>query len=71
MAIYHTCPICGSNLDPGESCDCKREPEQHPTAEKEGGAEHYGRRAERGGRKIPRREDTRATMASRTYAVKA
>lgn len=25
MAFYHTCPICGSNLDPGEICDCERE----------------------------------------------
>lgn len=21
---YHTCPLCGANLDPGESCDCCR-----------------------------------------------
>lgn len=20
---YHTCPKCGANLDPGESCDCQ------------------------------------------------
>lgn len=20
---YWTCPYCGSNLDPGETCDCK------------------------------------------------
>lgn len=20
--IYHTCPLCGANLDPGERCDC-------------------------------------------------
>ena len=20
---YHTCPYCGANLDPGESCDCQ------------------------------------------------
>ena len=25
MAYYNTCPNCGANLDPGESCDCKRE----------------------------------------------
>ncbi len=27
MAYYNTCPLCGSNLDPGEPCDCgeKRE----------------------------------------------
>ena len=22
-AYYHTCPICGANLDPGERCDCE------------------------------------------------
>ena len=25
MSYYHTCPICGANLDPGEICeDCKK-----------------------------------------------
>lgn len=24
MAYYYVCPDCGSNLDPGERCDCKR-----------------------------------------------
>lgn len=24
---YWTCPYCGANLDPGESCDCKKEKE--------------------------------------------
>lgn len=23
MAYYRTCDHCGSNLDPGESCDCR------------------------------------------------
>lgn len=22
MPYYHTCPLCGANLDPGERCDC-------------------------------------------------
>lgn len=22
MAYYNTCPKCGCNLDPGETCDC-------------------------------------------------
>lgn len=22
---YHTCPLCGANLDPGERCDCDEE----------------------------------------------
>lgn len=21
---YHTCKLCGANLDPGESCDCQK-----------------------------------------------
>lgn len=25
MAMYWTCPLCGANLDPGESCDCQEE----------------------------------------------
>lgn len=28
---YHTCPICGANLDPGEPCECQgnqTEPEE-------------------------------------------
>ena len=24
---YWTCPHCGSNLDPGESCDCQKKAE--------------------------------------------
>lgn len=26
MPYYRTCPECGCNLDPGEVCDCCREP---------------------------------------------
>lgn len=22
---YNSCPICGANLDPGESCDCEEQ----------------------------------------------
>ena len=24
MSYYNTCPECGSNLDPGERCTCKK-----------------------------------------------
>lgn len=27
---YRTCPDCGCNLDPGEICDCKKEPTPEP-----------------------------------------
>lgn len=29
--MYHTCPYCGANLDPGERCDCQKE-ESAPAA---------------------------------------
>lgn len=36
MAYYNTCPWCGASLDPGESCDCKKNPMQPElTSEKE------------------------------------
>lgn len=25
MAYFNICPNCGSNLDPGEKCDCEQE----------------------------------------------
>lgn len=28
---YHTCPYCGANLDPGESCDCQKETDYSST----------------------------------------
>ena len=27
MSYYHTCPLCCSNLDPGETCDCQHKEE--------------------------------------------
>ncbi len=41
MAYYYTCPYCGSNLDPGETCDCQErnhmeEKERKKTVEAEG-----------------------------------
>lgn len=29
-AYYRTCDRCGSNLDPGERCDCDRKEEEYP-----------------------------------------
>ena len=26
MPYYRVCPFCGSNLDPGEVCDCQQTP---------------------------------------------
>lgn len=41
MAYYNICPNCGSNLDPGEKCDCQREKSQ-PEEKKESAAEAPG-----------------------------
>ena len=30
MAYYRTCPYCGSNNDPGETCDCRAETKKEP-----------------------------------------
>ena len=29
MAYYRTCDICGSNLDPNETCDCKEKSKEN------------------------------------------
>ncbi len=34
---YSICPGCGASLDPGERCDCTREPEAAPAAAKRAG----------------------------------
>lgn len=26
MSYYRTCPECGAHLDPGEKCDCEKNP---------------------------------------------
>ena len=37
MSFYITCPDCGANLDPGEQCDCKKEPPSVGTGKAAGG----------------------------------
>ena len=42
MAYYRTCPVCGANLDPGETCDCGKEREVKKSADSDhiaGGSE--------------------------------
>lgn len=44
---YWTCPYCKANLDPGESCDCRKEqpPEDYKLVQK-GGDENVQRSKE-------------------------
>lgn len=45
MAYYNVCPDCGSNLDPGEKCECKtreRNTESREYLFGGGGKEHGG-----------------------------
>ncbi len=39
---YHTCPLCGANLDPNESCDCQKDdtPSDPNVTEKSGGSKN-------------------------------
>jgi hypothetical protein len=34
MPFYHTCPECGAALDPGERCDCRKNPSELTRKEK-------------------------------------
>ncbi|MCX4340005.1 MAG: hypothetical protein OSJ72_10210 [Lachnospiraceae bacterium] len=54
MAYYTVCPNCGCNLDPGETCDCKREqqPEQGEKEMIERGGEVFGGYFKRAGRAV-------------------
>lgn len=55
MAYYNTCPNCGSNLDPGETCDCQSEykPEE---VERKGG-DFFGGDIATAGRTLSRNGD--------------
>lgn len=35
MAYYDTCPNCGSNLDPGEKCECTQYQQREPPVKNE------------------------------------
>lgn len=54
MAIYRTCPDCGSNLDPGERCDCQQEKRRAEERHEEKGGEGVGSYFAAAGRKVPR-----------------
>ena len=56
MAYYHICPNCGSNLDPGETCDCSFGPEekQNEADYTARGGESFGNIFEAAGREVPR-----------------
>lgn len=64
MAYYNVCPDCGSNLDPGEICECKRrttEPEERNVYELRGDVNYGGHIAAAGGM-LPRRSDRAARV---------
>lgn len=56
MAYFYVCPECGSHLDPGETCDCKREQgaEAGERKFKTGGGEVLGGYFMAAGRALPR-----------------
>lgn len=40
MSYFKVCPICGSHLDPGESCDCQENTPAGAANTDEGKVEH-------------------------------
>lgn len=61
MAYYRVCPDCGSNLDPGEICDCKiqrmKQPEEAAAEWERKGGERHERRIAAAGRAVSRYAD--------------
>lgn len=55
MPYYNSCPYCGSNLDPGETCDCQREKRKAEEEYKQRGGDRCGNYAKTASRAIPRR----------------
>lgn len=44
--MYRVCPLCGSSLDPGETCDCQREQVRETrsqTIKTDAEGAHYGK----------------------------
>lgn len=37
MSYYYECNTCGSRLDPGEQCDCRKEEERREKDDKQNG----------------------------------
>lgn len=40
MAQYRTCPYCGANLDPGETCDCRQDTDENKEENKDDGTDN-------------------------------
>lgn len=58
MALFKSCPLCGSNLDPGERCNCQQEKECKPgDNRKEKGGERIGGNIAAASGALPRRND--------------
>ncbi|MCD7891566.1 MAG: hypothetical protein LUG26_07475 [Ruminococcus sp.] len=57
MPYYNVCPDCGSNLDPGEKCDCERKKQERKIEFDFAGGDTNGRRTKATGRKLSRHGD--------------
>lgn len=62
MAYYNVCPNCGSNLDPGESCDCKSLEQTERMKFDFTGGERGGTPVEAAGRELSRYGNTAVGM---------
>ena len=61
MAYFHVCPRCGSNLDPGEICDCEVNQEE-PNKRSERKEAQHGNYVATAGRAFSRSRNTAVGM---------
>lgn len=50
MPYYKVCPHCGSNLDPGEQCECAKEKHSETYSKKKGGEVYVGNATDASGK---------------------
>ena len=63
MAFYKTCEYCGSNLDPGERCDCNQQKQK--TGSGKGGGSIAGINTQAASGKVSRRSNQPGGMGMR------
>lgn len=62
MPYYHVCPECGSNLDPGETCECILRRQAQEEKERSAKGDTDGSDIAAADRVLPRTEDGKRRM---------
>lgn len=73
MPYYQTCPYCGSNLDPGERCECQKEKEaapQHRETTSGKNTQHHSSKSQSRNQGVDSRNELKALRLNRQIPVK-